>query len=168
MVDNNALTKIKTEYIKCKKSKSLALNTISVGKTSDYDWFANFVGPKKTGYQGGLFKLVIRIPKDYPNNRPEIRFKYPVFHPNVDFDKSTDPPEGYHICSNYINNWTNNHTIEGALNAIYQLMIIPTPGKGYSNEAKTLLDSLNGDFYHEQYRKKCNEWVRQYSTINNV
>ena len=34
MVDNNALTKIKTEYIKCKKSKSLALNTISVGKTS--------------------------------------------------------------------------------------------------------------------------------------
>ncbi len=165
---SNELSEIKKEYIKCKKSKSLALNTISVGKITDKEWIASFVGPKKTGYQGGLFKLIIKIPDNYPNSRPEVRFKYPVFHPNVDcYNDNNINPDGYHICSSYINNWTKDRTIEGALNSIYQLMIIPTPAKGYSNEATKLLNSLNGNCYHEEYKKKCNEWVRKYATINN-
>lgn len=60
MSDN--LTEIKKEYIKCQKFKSLALNTISVGKISDKEWIASFIGPKKTGYKGDLFKLIINIP----------------------------------------------------------------------------------------------------------
>lgn len=166
MSDN--LTKIKNEYIKCKKSKSLALNTISVGKITDYEWIASFIGPKKTGYKGGLFKLLIKIPENYPESRPEIRFKYPVFHPNVQcYNDETINPEGYHICCSYINSWSSDRSIEGALNAIYNLMIIPTPEHGYGNDAKKLLDSLKGDCYHEDYKKKCNEWVRKYATINN-
>ena len=46
-------------------------------------------------------------------------------------------------------------------------MIIPTPNKGFSNETKKLLNSLNGNCYHEEYRKKYYEWVRKYATINN-
>ena len=49
---------------------------IIIGKQVLYD-------QKKTGYQGGLFRLLINIPIDYPNGRPEIHFKYPVFHPNI-------------------------------------------------------------------------------------
>ncbi len=165
---SDELSEIKKEYIKCKKSKALASNAISVGKINDNNWIASFVGPKTTGYQGGLFKLTINIPDNYPNNRPEIRFKYPVFHPNVDcFNDDNIKPEGYHICTNYINYWKSDHNIEGALLAIYQLMIKPTPGSGYSNDAKKLLESLNNDSNHTEYKKKCNEWVRKYCTINN-
>ena len=71
------MTKIKNEYIKCKKSKSLALNTISVGKITDYEWIASFIGPKKAGYKGGLFKLIIKILENYPDI-PEICFKSPI------------------------------------------------------------------------------------------
>lgn len=166
MSDN--LTRIKNEYIQCKKSRDLSLNTINVNKINDYEWTANFIGPKTTGYQGGLFKIIIKIPKEYPTIGPEMRFKYPVFHPNVQcFDDKEIKPEGYFICSSYINNWKIDSTIERALISIYNLMMVPTPSKGYNNEAKRLLDSLNGDSYNEKYKKKCNEWVRKYSTINN-
>ena len=167
----SGLSKIKEEYKRCKQSESLALLSISVGKISKYDdyhWKASFVGPKKTGYQGGLFRLLINVPTDYPNSRPEIRFKYPVFHPNVQiYDENENRSDGYHICCDYLNCWQNDYSIEGALMAIFQLMIRPTPSRGYSNEAKKLLDSLGGDQKNEQYKSKCNEWVRKYATINN-
>jgi ubiquitin-protein ligase len=167
----SGLTKIKEEYKKCKQSESLAILSISVckiDKQDDYRWKASFVGPKKTGYEGGLFRLLITIPKDYPNNPPEIRFKYPVFHPNVQiYNENENRTDGYHICCDYMNSWKEDYSIEGALMAIYQLMIRPTPKYGYGNDARKLLEELNNDSKHEKYRAKCNEWVRKYSTVNN-
>lgn len=163
----SGLQKIKDELKRCKTSKSLGLLSMCVGKIDDYTWKATFEGPKKTGYQGGLFRLVIRIPSNYPDSCPEIRFKNPVFHPNVSESKSSDYPEGYHICLDYINHWKSENTIEEALIGIFQLMVRPTPGSGYSNTARTLLKDLNDNWNDEKYKTKCNEWVRKYSTINN-
>ena len=167
----SGLSKIKEEYKRCRQSESLALLSIGVSKIdgNDYKWKASFVGPKKTGYHGGLFRLLITIPRDYPNSMPEIRFKYPVFHPNVQiYNENENSSNGYHICCDYINQWTNDRSIEGALMAIYQIMIRPTPEHGYSNEATKLLKSLNNNCQHEDYKRKCNEWVRKYSTVNNI
>ena len=80
---------------------------------------------------------------------------------------SENNPEGYHICCDYINEWTSDRSVEGALMAIYQIMIRPTPDHGYGNDATKLLLSLNNNSKHETYKSKCNEWVRKYSTINN-
>lgn len=166
----SGLDEIKAEYKRCRKSESLALLSIGVSKIdgNDYKWKASFVGPKKTGYEGGLFKLLITIPEDYPLSPPEIRFKNPVFHPNVQiYNENENRSDGYHICCDYINQWGCDRSIEGSLMAIYQIMIRPTPDFGYDNEATKLLKSLNNDSKHETYKKKCNEWVRKYSTINN-
>ena len=162
--------KIKDELKRCKKSETLSLLSINVGRKSkndDYNWKATFIGPKNTGYAGGLFKLLINVPKDYPNNPPEIRFKNKVFHPNVRFDEEKDEMGGYHICSDYLNKWNQDHCIESALTSIYQLMVCPTPEHGYSNEATNLLSQVNNDPFNEKYKSKCNEWVRKYSTVDN-
>ena len=167
----SGLTKIKEEYKRCKQSESLALLSISVGKiskTDDKHWKASFVGPKRTGYHGGLFRLIININDNYPESAPEIRFKYPVFHPNVQIYKEDENrSDGYHICIDYLNNWKNDYSIEGALMAIYQLMIRPSPDYGYGNDATKLLKELNNDYNNEKCKSKCNEWVRKYSTVNN-
>ena len=163
----SGLTKIKEELRKCKRSESLALLSISVGKIDEYNWKATMIGPKKTGYHGGLFRLLIKLPSDYPNSRPEIRFKNPVFHPNVRFDKENDSMGGYHICIDYINKWNKENSILEALVSIYQLLIKPTPGSGYGNDATKLLNEVNNNPYHEKYKSKCNEWVRKYATVNN-
>ncbi|KAK4626871.1 Ubiquitin-conjugating enzyme E2 [Fulvia fulva] len=48
-------------------------------------WNATMEGPQDTPYQDLTFKLTISYPSNYPYAPPEVLFKTPIYHPNVDF-----------------------------------------------------------------------------------
>jgi ubiquitin-protein ligase len=168
MSEQNSLDRIKKELSEVRKSEALASIGASAGpiKRGDlYHWKACFIGPKKTGYDGGLFRLLIDFPTNFPQGKPDVNFKYPVFHPNIlcgNFD--VNKPEGkYHICIENLNNWNPEYNIVSIILSIYNLLVYPTPSHGYSNEATKLLNEGKND----EFKSKCNEWVRKYSTIYN-
>lgn len=41
-------------------------------------------GPKETPYDGGLFRLELFLPADYPMAPPKVRFLTKLYHPNID------------------------------------------------------------------------------------
>lgn len=56
-------------------------------------WDAMISGPEDSLWEGGslgclllrlggMFKLYIRFPEDYPSSPPSVRFTTPIFHPN--------------------------------------------------------------------------------------
>ena len=48
-------------------------------------WTGTLAGPADTPYSGLTFKLSFDFPANYPYSPPEVRFKTPIYHPNVDF-----------------------------------------------------------------------------------
>lgn len=85
-------------------------------------------GPSKTCYEGGIFKLSIDLPQNYPHEPPVIRFQTPIYHPNID--------DGGRICLDILNSsnkdphgerWSPARNIYTALTSIRYLMQHPNP-----------------------------------------
>lgn len=41
-------------------------------------------GPENSAYYGGVFKLELFLPKDYPMVPPKVHFLTKIYHPNID------------------------------------------------------------------------------------
>ncbi len=58
---------------------------------------ASIEGPPETPYEGGIFWITVKLPKNDPLGPPLMRFHTKIYHPNIS-------PQG-HICADYREKW---------------------------------------------------------------
>ena len=81
-----------------------------------YHWKAQLFGPEGTPYAGGIFRLNILFPTNYPFKPPKINFETKVYHPNINSTGS--------ICLDILKDkWSPALTINGAYSFHHFLMI---------------------------------------------
>ncbi len=94
----------------------LGFDGIKLSNGNIFEWQFTFKGPKYSPYSGGLFHLKAFIPKEYPNNPPEICFITPIYHLEVNYLYNTHFSERLgHICSPILNWWESTTTMKDVI-----------------------------------------------------
>ena len=106
-----SIRRIKKESAEVTSSSTDSPNQIfSVSPSSSdlFVWDGYIFGPADSPYQGGIFKIHIQFPPEYPYQPPKIYFKTKIFHPNIN--------EAGIICLDILkNNWSPILTISKVL-----------------------------------------------------
>lgn len=86
-----------------------------------------------TPFNGGVFKLKLHLPSDYPHTPPKGFFLTKIFHPNI------RQPTG-EICVNTLKkDWKPSHDLRHVLMVIRCLLIEPFPESALNEEAAKLM-----------------------------
>ncbi|XP_034950238.1 ubiquitin-conjugating enzyme E2 T-like [Chelonus insularis] len=113
------------------------------------------MGPKDSPYEGGLFKLDVKIEDSYPFEPPRIKFITPVYHPNIDtsgricMDLLKMPPKG---------GWNPTLTLENIFVAVQLLLSHPNPDD-------PVMPNIANEYRFEkcEFEKKARKHTQEYA-----
>ena len=115
-----------------------------------FNWESIIIGPEKTPYENGVFKLSIHFTEQYPFKPPKVKFLTKIYHPNINKYGS--------ICLDILNkNWSPALTISKLLLSISSLLSDPNPDDP--------LDVSAADLYlsnREEFNKTARDYIIKY------
>lgn len=112
----------------------------------------SFNGPPDTPYEGGIFKVNIEVPHEYPYTPPKMKFLTKIFHPNISSQTGA-------ICLDILKDkWTPVYTLKSCLISLQALLQSPEP----DNPQDAVVAKVYKDDKAE-FDKTAAEWTKKYA-----
>lgn len=145
-----ALRRINKEILDLKNDPPSNCSAGPVGNDL-YQWEAVIMGPEDSPYTGGVFKLRIQFPVDYPFKPPHIQFTTKIYHPNINSSGM--------ICLDILKTqWSPALTISKVLLSICSLLTDPNPKDPFVPDIAT--EYMNN---REEYEAHAKSWTMMYA-----
>lgn len=110
-----------------------------VNPEDPYLWHGTIIGPEKSPYEGGLFKLQIKFPVEYPFKPPTVTFLTKVYHPNINSSGG--------ICLDILKDaWVPSLTVGKVLLSISSLLTDPNPKDPLVPEIARMYETNRAEF----------------------
>merc|ERR1711981_1050825 len=109
------------------------------------------IGPTTSPYEGGVYKLELFLPEDYPMAAPKVRFLTKIYHPNID--------KLGRICLDILKDkWSPALQIRTVLLSIQALLSAPNPDDPLANDVAELWKANEAEAL-----KNAKDWTRKYA-----
>lgn len=108
-------------------------------------------GPNDSPFEGGVFKLELFLPEDYPMSAPKVRFITKIYHPNID--------RLGRICLDVLKDkWSPALQIRTILLSIQALLSAPNPDDPLANDVAELWKVNEAEAI-----RNAREWTQKYA-----
>nr|DAD34144.1 TPA_asm: hypothetical protein HUJ06_004784 [Nelumbo nucifera] len=118
MVD---FSRVQKELVDCNRDTAISGVSIMLLGNDLSHLSGTITGPVATPYEGGTFKIDIRLPDGYPFEPPKMQFMTKVWHPNISSQNGA-------ICLDILKDqWSPALTLKTALLSLQALLSAPEP-----------------------------------------
>ncbi|KAL1809411.1 hypothetical protein ACET3Z_026401 [Daucus carota] len=119
-----------------------------------HEFFVYFHGPSDSPYEGGMWKIRVKLPENYPYKSPSIVFVNKIYHPNVN-EKSGA------VCLDVIQqSWSPMFDLVNVFEVfIPQLLLYPNPSSPLNRNAAALM-IRDQAAYEIQVKEYCEKYAK--------
>ncbi|KAK0453660.1 ubiquitin-conjugating enzyme/RWD-like protein [Armillaria borealis] len=129
---------------------------VSLVNDSMQEFYVRFYGPSETPFAGGVWKIHVELPDQYPFKSPSIGFMNKIFHPNID----ELPGAGLSVSDVINQTWSPMFDMINIFEVFLpQLLRYPNPNDPLNGEAAALLMR-----HPKEYEAKVKEYVQRFAT----
>lgn len=96
-------------------------------------------------------EMVIKITRNYPYEKPVVRWQSDIFHPNI-----MPPEDGGRMCTKLLDNWGFRSTLLEFIKGVETLLTVPNPGNPFG----TPMCTMAAEYYNTVIKKKVRRGPR--------
>jgi len=138
----SALKRIQRELVEIENDPPANCSAGPENSSDLFRWEGVIFGPSDSPYAGGVFKLKIIFPTDYPFKCPTVTFTTKIYHPNIN--------SAGIICLDILKTqWSPALTISKVLLSICSLLCDPNPNDPLVPEIAHLYKGNRAEYEHQ-------------------